>query len=402
MTKNKTYLPLVLSLYTNFIFQGIAAIAISQNLTLYQERWHASLSQVTLVISAIGIGRILSLPFSGYFSDVFGRKKSVILGILSYIVFFSGLVLVSDYRLAFVTSLSAGLGNAFLDTSTYPTVIEAYPEEKYSTSLSVLNKAFISIGQFVFPILTSWTLNVKWHFSWILWFSISLLILNAFLVYQMNFPMGEVSHKHKKKVSVPSGVSNSGAKFSIEGSCLLIFSFVSVSLFNILVLWIPTFAEQILHVSKSQSLLLVSLYSAASFISVFFTSFIMSKGVNATRFILICLGMTILSILLMLVLPVNQTVICASLVIGFFAAGGIWQIGLALLLELFPEKRGIRTSYYSLATAISVAVTPYLTGIMAEQDIKWTFYYQLCLAVIGLIVIAIVNYRYQHAISNSN
>lgn len=404
MVNKKSYLPLVLSLYINFIFQGIAAIVISQNLNLYQERWNASLSQVTLVISAIGIGRILSLPFSGYFSDIFGRKKSVLFGIISYIIFFSGLLLAYDYCLAFITSLAAGFGNAFLDTSTYPTVTEAYPEEKHSTSLSVLNKAFISIGQFIFPILTGWTISQKWYFGWILIVCILVLMLNYFLINLMSFPPTGVNPQTKVSVDVDRMKDNHRikARFAIEGICLLVFSFVSVSLFNILVLWIPTFAENFLKVSKSQSILLVSVYSAASFVSVFLTSFVMSKGIKATTFILVCLGMTILSIGLMLVLPISQTVIFSSLVIGFFAAGGIWQIGLALLLEFFPEKRGVRTSYYSLATAISVAVTPYLTGIMAEHEIRWVFFYQLFLAVIGLIAVAIVNNRYQYAIKNSN
>ena len=47
----------------------------------------------------------------------------------------------------------------FLDTSTYPTLVEAYPDEKTNSSLSVLNKAFISLGQFILPFITRFLLK---------------------------------------------------------------------------------------------------------------------------------------------------------------------------------------------------------------------------------------------------
>lgn len=71
----RKYIPLMASLYVNFIFQGMAAIILSQNLEILKEQWQVSIQEVTLVISSIGLGRVLSLYFSGFFSDRYGRKK---------------------------------------------------------------------------------------------------------------------------------------------------------------------------------------------------------------------------------------------------------------------------------------------------------------------------------------
>lgn len=68
-TTKKNYTPLIGSLYTNFIFQGMAAIILSQNLNALMDSWQATVQQVTLVISGIGLGRVLILYFAGYFSD---------------------------------------------------------------------------------------------------------------------------------------------------------------------------------------------------------------------------------------------------------------------------------------------------------------------------------------------
>lgn len=152
--KTTKYRLLIGSLYFNYIFQGMAAIILSQNMDNLKKQWHASTTQVTLVMSAIDLGRIVSLYYSGYFSDTFGRKKTVIVAILSYVLFFFGVLFSPNYQFAFFFALFGGISNAFLDTSTYPTLVEAYPDEKTNSSLSVLNKAFISLGQFILPFIT--------------------------------------------------------------------------------------------------------------------------------------------------------------------------------------------------------------------------------------------------------
>ncbi|MGT2948144.1 MFS transporter [Streptococcus devriesei] len=394
--EKKNYIFLIVSLYLNYFFQGIASIVISQNLTIFQNQWGASLSQVTLVISAIGLGRILTLNLAGWFSDYFSRKLTVLVGVAADMLFFVGMVFTNNYFIAFIVALLAGVGNAFLDTSTYPIVVESFPSESDNGSLSVLNKAFISTGQFVLPIVVRWTLRNKIYFGWVFFICDIGLLLNLILLMQLSYPEKQNSRpKSKKTLSEKTAVRPKKAKLHIEGLALMIFSFVSVSLFNIFVFWIPTFAERVLSINKADSLLFVSIYSICSFVSVFATSVIVKKKVNISNLILVCLGLTSLSILYMIWLPSLFSIILASSFVGLFAAGGIWQLGLALLLEFFPMNKGIVTSFYSLSTALSVMSTPYITGLMVEQSVYLAFIYNFILAVIGFLAMFIVKRRYQ-------
>lgn len=386
----KRYLPLLASLYTNFIFQGMATIIIAVNMTTFTTRWSASVMEVTLVISAIGLGRIVSLSLAGYFSDVAGRKKTVLVGTLAYILFFVGMVLSTNYISAFITAMFAGIGNAFLDTSTYPVVLEAFPSENDSSSLSVLNKAFISIGQFFLPLMTRFILMNQLYYGLTFLFSAVCLVVNFIVITQLKFPQNNAAKKVEtdKKQLFSSGTL-------VEGLALCIFSFVSVSLFNVFILWIPSFAEFSAQISKNNSLIFVSIYSVCSFISVFLTSAIVKKGVNIPSFIAVCVGITGLSLLYMIIQPNLPSIIIASVCVGFFSAGGIWQLGLSVLLEFFPSRKGIITSYYSLATALSVMGSPYLTGILAEKSIHLVFVYVIILSVVGCFAITLVNSRYR-------
>lgn len=351
---------------------------------------------MTLVISAIGLGRILTLNLAGWFSDYFSRKLTVLVGVAADMLFFVGMVFTNNYFIAFIVALLAGVGNAFLDTSTYPIVVESFPSESDNGSLSVLNKAFISTGQFVLPIVVRWTLRNKIYFGWVFFICGIGLLLNLILLMQLSYPEKQNSRpKSKKSLSKKAAVRPKKAKLHIEGLALMIFSFVSVSLFNIFVFWIPTFAERVLSINKADSLLFVSIYSICSFVSVFATSVIVKKKVNISTLILVCLGLTSLSILYMIWLPSLFSIILASSFVGLFAAGGIWQLGLALLLEFFPMNKGIVTSFYSLSTALSVMSTPYITGLMVEQSVYLAFIYNFILAVIGFLAMFIVKRRYQ-------
>lgn len=393
--QKKSYHLLVASLYFNYIFQGMAAIILSQNMNELKVFWQATTSQVTLVMSAIGLGRVLVLYFSGYFSDHFGRKKTVIIAIVSYAIFFLGLLLSRNYLGAAFFALFGGVSNAFLDTSTYPTLMEAYPNQRVNSSLSVLNKAFISTGQFILPFLTRFLIQRGLFFGWTFILCAICLLANMILLISLSFPplsTREVPTNNDERTFYKP--TNHGI-FRLDGTALLVFSFVSVSIFNIFILWIPQFVEEAGITTHENSLMFVSIYSAGSFISVFLTSAIVKNGVHIPKFILFCLIVSASALFMMLVYPVFSSVFIASILIGLFAAGGIWQLGLMLMLEMFPVYKGKCTSYYSLATAIGIMVIPYITGNLNDLlGINAIFWFNFLLVLIGLCAALMITMRY--------
>lgn len=86
MRKNP-YFPTVMSLYINYILQGMAAIILAQNMVPLMKQFGTTAAGMSLVISSIGLGRILILYFAGRMSDKFGRKRIVLMGMASYVVF---------------------------------------------------------------------------------------------------------------------------------------------------------------------------------------------------------------------------------------------------------------------------------------------------------------------------
>lgn len=399
-TTKKNYTPLIGSLYTNFIFQGMAAIILSQNLNALMDSWQATVQQVTLVISGIGLGRVLILYFAGYFSDKFGRKKTVQLGIISYLIFFLGILISQNYLQGLFFALFAGFSNAFLDTSTYPTLMEAYPNEKDNSSLSVLNKAFISLGQFILPLLTRFMLNHGIYFGLVFIGCAVGLFLNLLYISKLGFPeRAEIDVSIPQMIKEEVDAKKKQPLFKVEGLALLVFSFTCVSTFNIFILWVPSFAESLNLMNHSNSLALVSAYSIGSFASVFLTSLIVKRGVAPTLLLVWCTLISLFLLVGMTLFPSVPMFLIGSIGIGVFAAGGIWQLGLAVLLELFSKGKGRITSYYSIATSVSVMIIPYITGQLEKINVSLIFGLNIVLTAIGFVAAIIIRYRYKKVTS---
>lgn len=99
------------------------------------------------VVSSFGIGKLLAVFISGRLSDKFGRKLSVILGVFFYIVFLGGILLSPNTIIAYMFGISAGIANSFLDTGTYPALMEAYPK-KPLLPISLLKHLYNLVNSF--------------------------------------------------------------------------------------------------------------------------------------------------------------------------------------------------------------------------------------------------------------
>ena len=124
--KNK-YMPTAISLYLNYFIHGIGVIILAQNMEALAQHWQTTTGGVAVVISSLGIGRLIVLLVSGFLSDKFGRKPFVVLGVVTYLLFFAGILLSPSITVAYVFGILAGIANSFLDSWTYPALIEMFP-----------------------------------------------------------------------------------------------------------------------------------------------------------------------------------------------------------------------------------------------------------------------------------
>lgn len=160
-------------MYVNYFVHGMGASILAQNSSSLQSLWHTDAAAVLYVISALGIGRFIALPFSGVISDKLGRKKTILIGIAFYIAFFGGILVTPNVQIAFTVALLAGIANSFLDSGCIPAVMEILTE---SIGLaSILTKLFISVGQYTLPLIIGFLVgnNMFWIFIYFMYSNIN-------------------------------------------------------------------------------------------------------------------------------------------------------------------------------------------------------------------------------------
>ena len=169
----------------------------------------------------------------------------------------------------------------------------------------------------------------------------------------------------KKKVE-----STVKANFWIEGICLILIGFTATATFQVIANWLPSFAREVAGVEQTVSLKLISIYSTGSIVSVFVTSILVAKWIKQVRFTFVYPLISLIMLTVLWMFPSTITCVVAAFVIGFSAAGGVLQLALTSMSELFPSSKGKITGIVFTASSIASTVVPSITGILADINLS--------------------------------
>ena len=391
LTKNR-YMPTALAMYINYFLHGMGCIILSQNIDFLIEQLNTNKAGVAYVISALGLGRLIVLFISGVLSDKYGRKPFILLGMITYVIFMGGILLSTNVTMAFFFALLAGMANSFMDAGTYPALTECFPETPGSANVAI--KAFMSAGQFLLPWIISFLIANNLYYGWSFILCIAIFVINGLFMLKLPFPEFKAVES-KKEAAVEEKVETKvKANFWIEGICLILIGFTATATFQIIANWLPSFAREVAGVEQTISLKLISIYSTGSIISVFATSILVAKWIKQVRFTFVYPLISLIMLTVLWMFPSTLTCVVAAFVIGFSAAGGVLQLALTSMSELFPTSKGKITGIVFTASSISSTVVPSITGILADINLSHVILFDIGVTALGVILALIVNIRY--------
>ena len=397
MEQTRSYRPLCLSLYLNYFVHGIGVLILAQNMDSLAARW-GSLADVMSVIGMLGIGRLIVLFVSGKLSDKYGRKPFVLLGMITYIAFFLGILVSPTTAVACVFGILAGIANSFLDAGTYPALIESYPES--ASTVTVLLKAFISAGQFLLPLFIGVLVMMNAWYGWSFIVAAVILALNFVIMLKMGFPaMNRVGNSDKNDAS-EAPVEAPKSKWYREGICFVLYGYISQATFYLISQWLTKYGVAVAQMPDLAARSLMSYYSIGSLACVFFTAFITKKGVRPITLLVVYTLISTLAIGGLYYYPSASLAPILSAVVGFSAAGGVMQLGLVMMTEMFPKGKGTMTGIFYTTGSIASFTIPVVTGYMADSGINSIMGLDAAIALAGFIVACIIYVRYNSVMKN--
>ena len=389
LTKNK-YMPTALAMYINYFIHGMGAIILAQNIDFLMEQLNTNKAGVSYVISALGLGRLIVLFVSGVLSDKYGRKPFVLLGMGTYVLFMGGILISTNVTMAFFFALLAGMANSFMDAGTYPALTECFPNASGSANVAI--KAFISAGQFILPWIISFLIANNLYYGWSFIFCIIVFVINGLFIFKLKFP--EFKPVEKAETTTENVESNVKANFWIEGICLILIGFTATATFQVIANWLPSFAREVAGVEQTISLKLISIYSTGSIVSVFVTSILVAKWIKQVRFTFVYPLISLIMLTVLWMFPTTMTCIVAAFVIGFSAAGGVLQLALTSMSELFPTSKGKITGIVFTSSSLASTIVPSITGILADINLSHVILFDIGITALGVVLALIVNIRY--------
>ncbi|WP_086444498.1 MFS transporter [Candidatus Enterococcus lemimoniae] len=398
--KNK-YTPTAIGLYINYIVHGMGVIIISQNQNSLMTQWDTDLMGIAKVISMLGIGRLIAIMISGRLSDKFGRKPFIYLGMVTYAAYFFGILYSPSVELAMFFAVIAGISNSFLDSGTYPALMESFP--KTAGTATVLLKAFIQGGQFALPLIIKFLGSNHLWFGWSFMIAAILLGVNAIYLWKQPFPDADAKQAEETEAAVeqaPVVKFKSKPKMAIEGVAFVIYGFIAQATFYLISQFIGTYGEQVAGMAQTDAGVLVSYYSIGSLLCVAFTA-IMASKVRSVYLVVIYTFVSFLTIAVMWLFPTPLVCMIGAALVGFFAAGGVLQLGLTVMGEMFPAGKGTITGIYYTFGSIASFVIPVAAAQIAKTNVRGIMLFDTIIAGIGFVLAVIIFIRYRQTIDTS-
>lgn len=392
---NKKYLPSALILYLNYFIHGVGCSILGQAVIkeALAASWGVEAMAITAISAALGLGRLIALPFAGPLSDKLGRRISTAIGSGSYAIYLIGLALAFNagtnggYQIAYVCAIVGGIANSFLDTGIYPAVSKIIYKAPGVATMGI--KFFIAIAQMMLPFVLGATVatTAAGLTSYNMLFYICGIAYIVLLVLVMIFPLPDADQKAAgKKEGLIDSLKHT--HFSIESVAMILIGFTCTGTFQLWLNCAQNFAKE--NVGWANPSIMQTYYSAGTMLALIVTA-LLTRKIKDVRFILVYPVICLVTMFVVLIGKSEPLMIVGAFVIGWAGAGGLLQIATSVCNMLFPKIKGTVTALVMIAS--SLCNYTILTAASKMQPAQ-VMVMNIVLTAIGVLLGLFVNIRY--------
>jgi len=395
---NKKYYLTALALYFTYFVHGIGVSILGQYKQNFAGAWGAEklsngtfdVSMVLAVTAALGLGRLITLPFSGPISDKFGRRISGLIGIAFYVAYFVGIALAPNMYVAYAFALLGGAANSFIDVCIVPSCLEIFVES--GDAATMFTKFSISVGQFLLPFMIGFVAANQMSYRTIFFVTAVVLAITAVLIAILPFPQ---MNSGAKNGNDKAEVKKEKMKFTATSIAIILIGFTCTSTFQ---LWLNCNQELGKLYGVANPSQIQSYYAIGSMVAVLVTAPLIKNFIKPVRILVIYPAISTLMLLVLYFIQSPTIVLVGGFVLGFAAAGGVLQLATATANAMFPTNKGKITSIVmissSAANYIILNIASALTKSGGVQGPKYVLLLNVGITVIGIILALFVNRQY--------
>ncbi|MBP1743545.1 MAG: hypothetical protein H6Q58_523 [Firmicutes bacterium] len=398
----KKYYPTALALYFTYIILGIEVSVLSQYKQQFAGAWGVTktlangqldVSLVLAAIAALGLGRLIMLPFSGPFSDRFGRKSAGLIGCALFAVYFLGIAWAPNFYLAYIFAIVGGMANSFMDVCVAPSCMEIFPNSGEVASMFM--KFSMAIGQFILPFMIGFVATSHLSYKVIFYAVAALIIMDGVLISFMRFPPKNKVAGESGKYDEKSGAKKEKMKFTPTSIAVICVGFTVTSTFQ---LWLNCNQELGLMYGLAEPRMIQSYYSIGGITAIIVTSVLVKRFIEPVRILFIYPMIAVVTLLAVYFVQTPSMCLIGGFMIGYAGAGGVLQIGVATANKMFPTNRGKITSIFMIASSLANYVVLNVAGLITSaggtNGPRYVLLFNAAITIVGVLLALFINMQF--------
>ena len=412
--KAKKYIWSMICVYMAYLTHGMQALIFSQNQVNFATKWGfdmsnpesaayaAGVAAVSTAIAWTGFGKFISVWIGGEISDRVGRKKLMIGGAILYIICFATMFVTNNATVAAIMGLLGGIATSgFWDASGYPAVQEAYPAAPGSALIMI--KFFVALSSIFYPLICVQTAAAG---NWKINIVIPLVLSCVVLVFAC---IARFVYDDEKAANVGAGSDKRADQAEIDAAkarqlvapgkftafLTYFYAFLVMAVMYGAQQYTKAFGLSVCGLSEMQAAGMTSIYTIGSICAVLFWAFMMAK-LKWSPLKVVLIDSICTAVALAGVLFIHQVAIIyiAIAMLGFFAAGGALQTGLAVVQLFNPGPKGRNTGiYYTFMGAASYLI-PVVAAQLTKASGEANAVYTLMIMLLVFAILAILSSLY--------
>jgi predicted MFS family arabinose efflux permease len=228
-----------------------------------------------------------------------------------------------------------------------------------------------------------------------------LFVVIAFLVAIMPMPKTSLGNKgQEKEESLFQKIKS--VKFTPTSIALILIGFTCTSTFQ---LWLNCIQEFAKSTGLKNPSVIQTYYSMGTIVAVILTALLVKQTIKPVRILVVYPLIAMIMLIIVYVVKTPQITLIGGFVIGFSAAGGVLQLAVSTINDMFPKIKGIITSIIMIASsAANYAVLSVAGGITKSYGVngpKYVLLLNIAITCVGVLLAIYVNMSYRKA-SNNN
>ncbi|MCF0246487.1 MAG: MFS transporter, partial [Ileibacterium sp.] len=352
----KKYLPSALIMYLNYFIHGVGCSVLGQAVIkdALAASWGVEAMAITAISAALGLGRLVALPFAGPLSDKLGRRISTAIGSASYAIYLIGLAFAFNagqnggYQIAYVCAVIGGIANSFLDTGIYPALAEIIYSAPSVATMGI--KFFIAISQMMLPFVLGMTVSTT-AAGLVSYNNLFYICGGAYAILFIAIMISPLPDADQKAGEKKEGLiaSLKHTHFSLESIAMILIGFTCTGTFQLWLNCAQNFAKS--AAGWENPSIMQTWYSFGTIIALIVTA-LLTRKIKDVRFILVYPIICLATLIIVLLIPTQMTLTVGSFAIGWAGAGGLLQIVTSVCNMIFPKIKGTVTALVMIASSL--------------------------------------------------